>query len=156
MGYKVERAEVRSGEEDAELKWQPVSVYNGRGERIGPAVTADFLFGKGDDVTQSAKKGPTPAVVTKWVTQIPESVDPRFLEGGSLAFPLPPLVGRDWGREVTHSEIPLAIDAVELEEDKEKEKADAAKPGEKEEEADDPFARSSRGMAGTHRAWRQG
>ena len=53
---------------------------------------------------------------------MPEVVDPRYLDGGVLAFPLPPLVGRDWGSEVTHSEIPLAVDAVPEEDEEAEEK----------------------------------
>ena len=112
-------------------------------------MTTDVLFGKGEAATPTAKA--KEAVVTKWVGQMPEIVDSRFLEGGSLAFPLPPLVGREWGREVTHSDIPLAMDGVVLEDEKAKEKAESAKPGEP-EEPEDPFARSARGMAG-HPAW---
>jgi hypothetical protein len=144
LGYLVERAELRGGEESDELKWDRVSVYNGRGQKISSAVTADVLFGKGENATPTAKA--KEAVVTKWVGQMPETVDARFLEGGSLAFPLPPLVGREWGREVTHSDIPLAMDGVVLEDTKAKEKAEPAKPGEP-EEPEDPFARSARGMA---------
>lgn len=109
LGYFVERAEINAAAEDDELKWAPVHVYNGKGERLGSAVTTSTLFGNQSNATDNS----TPTGVTaKWVSQMPEIVDSRYLDGGVLTFPLPPLVGRDWGREVTHSDVPLAIDAV--------------------------------------------
>ncbi len=138
LGYFVERAEIRAGEENKELKWDKVYVYNGKGELIGakpparPAVTSAVLFGAQDAASSSTE--PPQSVTKNWVMQMPEVVDPRYLEGGGLAFPLPPLVGRDWGSEVTHSEVPLAVDAVpEDEETMPKEKKPA---GEAEESAD--------------------
>jgi hypothetical protein len=65
---------------------------------------------------------------------MPEIADPRYLEGGVLAFPLPPLVGRDWGSEVVHSEVPLAVDAVP--EDQETKPKDKKKTDEAEESGD--------------------
>ena len=56
----------------------------------------------------------------EWAAQVPEPVDPRWLDPESLlAFPLPPLLGRDWGSEVTHPDIPLAINAPPPEEETE-------------------------------------
>ncbi|MEX2092783.1 MAG: hypothetical protein WD971_08910 [Pirellulales bacterium] len=149
LGYFVERAEIRANDENKELKWEKVYVYNGKGELIGakppaePAVTQAVLFG---DQNATASGTPTPTGVTaKWASQTPEVVDPRYLEGGVLAFPLPPLVGRDWGSEVTHSEVPLAADAVpEDEETKPKEK----KPAGEAEESSDMFARGGAAGAG--------
>ncbi len=145
LGYFVERAEVRSNEAEKNLQWEPVAVYNGRGQRISPVVTADALFGKPVVQGRTGKKDGTEGVVTKWVAQMPEIVDPRFLDGNLLAFPLPPLVGREWGREVTHSDVPLAIDAVELEEDKAE--TEEAKPATTEEPTD-LFGGSAPGVAG--------
>jgi hypothetical protein len=136
LGYFVERAEIQASDEIKDLKWEPVYVYNGRGERIGakPVVTSTLLFGKQETVAAGAA---APSSVTaKWVSQMPEVVDPRYLEGGVLAFPLPPLVGRDWGSDVTHSEVPLAVDAVPEDETKPKEK----KPANEAEESGDIFA----------------
>ena len=42
-----------------------------------------------------------------WATRAPEPVDPRFVDR-ALAKPLGPLAFRDWGRQATHPEIPLA------------------------------------------------
>jgi hypothetical protein len=120
LGYFVERAEVQPTSDEKDLKWQRVSVYDGRSTKpIAPVVSADALYGKPEDVTPTARKRAVKGVVTDWAMQMPEIVDPRYLGEGTLAFPLPPLVGRDWASEVTHSEIPLASDAVEpTEEDK--------------------------------------
>lgn len=136
LGYFVERAEIRASEAEKDLKWEPVYVYNGRGERIGsdPVVTSKVLFGKEESMADSAVV--KQAVTTKWVSQMPEIVDPRYLEGGALAFPLPPLVGRDWGAEVTHSDVPLAVDAVPEKETKPTE----LKSAEEAEDSGDPFA----------------
>jgi hypothetical protein len=132
LGYFVERAEIRPGAEDDELKWTPVFVYNGKGERTDPkpAVTMKSLFG--NQATATVGDGATPTGVTaKWVAQMPEIVDPRYLDGGVLTFPLPPLVGRDWGREVTHTDVPLAIEAVpeETKKPEEKKKPENAEDG---------------------------
>lgn len=47
-----------------------------------------------------------------WAPSQPEVVDPRHLHS-ILTYPLPPLVGRDWKYDATHSEIPLEVDVVE-------------------------------------------
>jgi len=131
LGYFVERAEVKPTDDDKNLEWQRVKVYDGKSSiPIAPVVSADALYGKPEVVTPTATKRAVKGVVTDWAMQMPEIVDPRYLGEGTLAFPLPPLVGRDWGREVTQSEIPLVADAQELaEEDKKSDPADAATPG---------------------------
>jgi hypothetical protein len=45
-----------------------------------------------------------------WAGQPMEPVAPQFIDP-ILAMPLPPLVGRDWGSDATHPDIPLAINA---------------------------------------------
>ena len=102
LGYFVERAEIRGGEEDKDLKWEPVYVYNGKGDRVDPkpVVTMKSLFGS---QAATAENSTPTGVTAKWVSQMPEVVDPRYLDGGVLAFPLPPLVGRDWGSDVSHT-----------------------------------------------------
>ena len=118
LGYFVDRAEVRPGDEDKDLTWQRVSVYDGKSTiPIAPVVSADAIYGKPEDPNPASKKAAVNGVVTNWAMQMPEIVDPRYLGDGALAFPLPPLVGRDWGSEVTHSEVPLAIDALPPEEE---------------------------------------
>jgi hypothetical protein len=120
LGYFVERIEIQPGDEDKDLDWnkaEKVNVYSGEKDftgrnkaPLGGVVSPDTIFGKADPTSRDTVG--KPGAVTNWVAQMQEVVDPRFLEGGALAFPLPPLVGREWGREVTHSEIPLAIDAM--------------------------------------------
>lgn len=43
----------------------------------------------------------------RWAAKAPEPVDPRFVDR-ALAKPLGPLAFREWGRQATHPEIPLA------------------------------------------------
>ena len=146
LGFRVERAEVLPGQE--KLNWQPVSVYNGKGEAVGTAVYAMSLYGQAGEEGKPAKRGMT----TDWAAQSEEIVDPRYLdEGGVLAVPLPPLVGRNWGGDVTHSEIPLASKATDTED--EAPKPDAAKPAqaapaEEDFAAGDPAAAAAGGGRG--------
>jgi hypothetical protein len=98
----VQRAEVRPGQE---LQWVNVDVYDGQGNKMGPYVSEAVMVKLYD------------AIAKFWAVQMPELVDPRYLDpSGLLAFPLPPLLGRDWGAEVTHPDIPLAINAPPPEE----------------------------------------
>ena len=50
-------------------------------------------------------------LVKDWAQSQEEVVDPRSFEP-LLTFPLPPIVGQDWGKGATHSDIPLAIDVI--------------------------------------------
>jgi hypothetical protein len=124
LGFRVQRAEVVPGQE--KLNWQAVAVYNGKGQQIGSAVTLLTLYGRAAEEEKKA----IPGVVDDWAARPEELADPRYLDDdGVLAFPLPPLVGRDWGAEVTHSEIPLASKATDAEPETpqpEEKKADAA------------------------------
>lgn len=57
--------------------------------------------------------------VPKWQGMSPEVVDPTFIAARALlplAFPLPPVLNRDFGKEATHApEIPLLVASVEEE-----------------------------------------
>jgi hypothetical protein len=107
VGYQVERAEVAPGQE---LKWQPVSVYDGQRKSLaGPPIAKSAM-------TMKAMNELSKIATTTWAAQVPEVVDDRYLDY-ILTFPLPPLAGRDWGADVTHSEIPLAVDTPPLEEE---------------------------------------
>lgn len=90
IGYVVERAEVQRGEE---LKWELVKVRNGRGGSPAPGVTIDTLN----------------LAIADWPSELEEIVDPDYLNS-LFSFPLPPLVGKEWGAEVIHSDVPLAIE----------------------------------------------
>ena len=46
----------------------------------------------------------------------PDVIDGRFSDY-ILTFPLPPLVGRDWGEGATHPDIPLIADTPPLEQE---------------------------------------
>lgn len=140
LGYFVERAEIRPGDDSEELDWKAVSVYDGKSTApLGPAVTTTVIYGKQDLAANPEQADNQPRFLTRdWVPGLGEVVDTRYMGTGPLVFPLPPLVGRDWGREVTHSEIPLAVDNVQLEEEK---KPEAAAPDDKaKEEPADLFA----------------
>jgi hypothetical protein len=148
LGFRVKRAEVIPGKEIKEDDYQPVSVYNGKGELIAPAIYTLAIYGQAGEEGKPVKRGMT----TDWAAQSEEIVDPRYLdEGGVLAVPLPPLVGRDWGAEVTHSEIPLASKATDTEEETPKPDADKpAQPAATEEDfaAGDPAAAAAGGGRG--------
>ena len=106
VGYQVERAEVARGEE---LAWQPVFVYDGQRDSVPGKPIAKA-------VTMNAMNKLAEVAATTWAAQVPEVVDDRYLDY-VLTFPLPPLAGRDWGADVTHSDIPLAVDTPPLEEE---------------------------------------
>jgi len=80
IGYIVERAEVRSDTAEADLQWTRIAA--------------------GRDGTHYSY----PDEVERGGEQL---VERRFVLE-ELLFPLPPLVGREWGSEVTHSQVPLA------------------------------------------------
>jgi hypothetical protein len=114
LGFRVQRAEVLPGQEGKEPDWKDVAVYNGKGKQVGSAVSLMTLYGRAAD--DATGKKAVPGVADDWAAQPEEVVDPRYLDAdGVLAFPLPPLVGRDWGKEATHSEIPLASKAADAE-----------------------------------------
>jgi hypothetical protein len=106
VGYQVERAEVARGEE---LAWQPVFVYDGQKDSVPGKPIAKA-------VTMNAMNKLAEVAATTWAAQVPEVVDDRYLDY-VLTFPLPPLAGRDWSADVTHSDIPLAVDTPPLEEE---------------------------------------
>jgi hypothetical protein len=144
LGYRVKRAEVLPGKELKDDDFQPVSVYNGKGELISAAVYSLAIYGQAGDDAAGTK--PKRGMTTDWAAQSEEIVDPRYLDdSGVLAVPLPPLVGRDWGAEVTHSEIPLASKATDTEEEAAKPADDnqvpkAQTPAEEDFSASDPNA----------------
>jgi hypothetical protein len=106
VGYLVERAEVVRGQE---LTWQRVAVYDGQRQSLSkpPIATA---------MTMNAMNKISEIANTTWAAQVPDVVDDRYLDY-VLTFPLPPLAGRDWGADVTHSDIPLLKDTPPLEEE---------------------------------------
>lgn len=120
FGFMVERAEVKRGQE---LKWEKVDMYDGQGKRVGAAMTSTLL----DKLWQT--------ISTEWVSPPAEVVDERYLDfEGVLAYPLPPLAWRDWGSDVTHPDIPLAINAPPPEDETMPLETQPKPPGEKTEE----------------------
>jgi hypothetical protein len=106
VGYLVERAEVVRGQD---LTWQPVSVYDGQRQSLSmPPIAKAMTMNAMNKISEIAN--------TKWAAQVPDVVDDRYLDY-VLTFPLPPLAGRDWGADVTHSDIPLLKDTPPLEEE---------------------------------------
>ena len=106
LGFYVERAEVRPGEE---LKWAPATVRNGSGGKPLPAVTDHTI----------------PIALGDWVEEMEPLVDDRYFHP-SLTFPLPAIVSRDWGPEVVHSDLPLAAETEALEQNMDDEHDPAA------------------------------
>jgi hypothetical protein len=103
IGYSVERAEVLP--DGALAPWQPVQVYDAKGTPNRRLVGALM----GSNITRELEK----LAATVWAPYpVEELVDPRYLDTQrNMIYPLPPVVGREWGKEVTHPEIPLEADA---------------------------------------------
>jgi hypothetical protein len=111
-GYKVQRAEVIPGQP---LEWTDVKVYDGQrksvetGDDLGTVVSSYVL--------NVAKKGGLYARIAQfWPPLMEDVVDQRYLVD-VLALPLPPLVGRNWGSDATHPDIPLLEDTPALEDE---------------------------------------
>jgi hypothetical protein len=111
-GYKVQRAEVLPGQP---LEWADVKVYDGQrksvatGDDLGSVVSSYVL--------NVAKKGGLYARIEQfWPPLMQDVVDQRYLVD-VLALPLPPLVGRNWGSDATHPDIPLLEDTPQLEDE---------------------------------------
>jgi hypothetical protein len=124
LGYYVQRAEVIRGKP---LEWQDVGLYDAQQRSIAAQKPIAKVVG-----TKSVAK--LYEIAQKEWPQSLEPVDPRYMDPNRvLALPLPPLVGRDWGADVTHPDIPLAINApppeeVALEEQTTDEQADPDDP----------------------------
>ena len=107
-GYFVQRAEVIPGKE---LDWKPVGVYDGQHASVAnktpihPVAMGEKWMGK---LYESAAK--------YWAGMSPDVIDGRFSDY-VLTFPLPPLVGRDWGEDATHPDIPLIANTPPLEQE---------------------------------------
>jgi hypothetical protein len=106
IGALVQRAEYIPGAAPDALTWTPVPLTNAR----GPASR---------QVLGTVMSSPTLETLAnnhmdKWIGGASaEVVHPHYLSpSGCLVYPLAPIVGRDWGREATHPDIPLATDPV--------------------------------------------
>jgi hypothetical protein len=101
LGYYVERSEVIRGKP---LDWKRVGLYDGQQKSI--MAQKPIAMGVG---SQSVTKLYEVAQ-QEWAGQGIEPVDPRYIDQ-ILTLPLPPLVGRDFGADATHPDIPLAVNA---------------------------------------------
>ncbi len=87
LGYHVERSEVISG---SEPDWKRVEVTDRSSGKRYNYITA----------------GTIERVTRDWASGLEELVDSSYYYPG-LTYPLPPLVGRNFGREVVNSKAPL-------------------------------------------------
>jgi hypothetical protein len=90
-------------------------------------------------------------VMRTWPIQTPDLVTPKYIHP-LLTFPLPPMVMREWGDEITHSELPIQT-PEEIMEEELRAQEEALKPAEEEvEDSENPFAsvieRRTQPMAG--------
>jgi hypothetical protein len=105
VGYVVQRAEVAPGQN--QLNWQDLEVYDAKGTPIRKRVGKHMVFPTLTELNRLA--------TTEWAPMSPDEVvnltylDPK----GVMVYPLPPVVGRNWGSEATHPDIPLAGDSYE-------------------------------------------
>lgn len=113
IGLFAERAEVRSGSDDEELNWEPVTFGSVTSDERGKPLLSQRVRDK---------------MVEDWVRGGAPLVDQRY-EHALLTMELPPLVGQTWGPEVVHPDAPLqvetdAAEAAEAAEDDPEEEAD--------------------------------
>ncbi|HEX4415047.1 MAG TPA: hypothetical protein VH107_15530 [Lacipirellulaceae bacterium] len=107
-GYFVQRAEVIP---DKELEWKAVPVYDGQHTSVVSDTPLNRVAMGGavmEKLLANAAKF--------WAGMSPDVIDPRFSDY-ILTFPLPPLVGRDWGPEADHPDIPLLANTPPLEQE---------------------------------------
>ena len=135
-GYVVQRAEVIPGKD---LDWKPVPVYAGERKFILSNQSIS-TGGVGQPVMEKIYQIAT----TTWAGMLPDVVDARFTDF-ILTFPLPPLVGRDWGAEATHPDIPLLANTPPLEQE---ELVQPVDPAQSDRSVDSPFGTSTNNQLG--------
>lgn len=112
LGFLVERAEAEPGKE---LAWQHVPLYDGQQKSL--AESAALSSGPRHGIGVSVVNKLYAAAAQLWASgPSTDVVDERFANR-TLTLPLPPLVGRDWGKKATHPELRLNL--AELEADAE-------------------------------------
>jgi hypothetical protein len=110
VGYFVERADVLPGKE---LDWKAVPLYDGQRQSV--ANDKSLTNGPSHVIAAPAFDSLVSAAQQYWAGGPSQDViDSRFAVY-PLTLPLPPLVGREWGSEATHPDIPLAINTPPLE-----------------------------------------
>ncbi len=113
-GYFVQRVEVVPGQEIKEADWKPVPVYDG--QRTSIAANEPLSPGMPGAMGVKTMQKLYERAQQFWAGMLPDVIDSRFSDY-VLTFPLPPLVGRDWGAEATHPGIPLLADTPPLEQE---------------------------------------
>jgi hypothetical protein len=110
-GYFIERAEVLPGKD---LDWKPVATYDG--QRASITANKPIAYSRSGAVSQQVMEGLYAEATKSWAGMSPDVIDPRFFDY-NLTLPLPPLVGRNWGQEGTHPDIPLIQNTPPLEQE---------------------------------------
>jgi hypothetical protein len=106
-GYMVQRSEYVRGKP---LEWKSVGMYDAKRQSVDANKPISPV------VSETAVSKLAEIAAQDWAGEPIEPVDPRYLDP-LLTLPLPPLVGRDWGADATHPDIPLAINAPPLEDE---------------------------------------
>jgi hypothetical protein len=127
VGYMVQRSEIVNGKPQP---WKLVYVYDGQRKYIDARKPAG-KFVNVDTVTKL-----TELAASEWATGTMEPVDARWTDA-MLTLPLPPLVGRNFGEDATHPDIPLAKDAPPPEDQTQAVAETTAAAAEPEEENDE-------------------
>ena len=125
VGAFLERAEITDN--GKELEWTPVTLRSGTGKRPWPAVAGMTIAD----------------AVADWPMEMEEVADTRYVHP-LLTFPLPPLVGQNWGDRAKLEDVPLQAD-YNAEEEMKKQMAEDA-PAEEGGEVD-LFGRPAAGAA---------
>ncbi len=123
VAFFVERAEVIPGKE---LEWKAVPLFDGQQQSI--AQNKPLTGPPGHAVAEKPFNRLVDAAAKFWAVGLtPDVIDERFAEY-PLTLPLPPLIGREWGTEATHPDIPLAINTPPLEPENEPAATETAPP----------------------------
>jgi hypothetical protein len=78
-------------------------------------------------------------VMSTWPIQTPELVTPKYVHP-LLTFPLPPMVIREWGDEITHTDMPIQTPEEQAEEQMREIEEAQRLPEQEEVDVDNPFA----------------
>lgn len=108
LGFLVERAEVERGKE---LVWQHVPLYDGQQKSVAENAALSIGPRHGIGTAVVDKLYATAALL--WAGGPSTDVVDEQFTNRALTLPLPPLVGRDWGKNATHPK--LRLNSAELE-----------------------------------------
>lgn len=111
VGYMVQRVEVVAGKD---VDWKDAKVVP-----LYDATRQSVIANKPIDQSVNSFRS-VPKLYefaqANWAAMSPDVIDQRFSDY-VLTLPLPPLVGRVWGSEATHRDIPLLADTPPLQEE---------------------------------------